>query len=544
MAYPPSMMPSIQKCASTRQERLNQSYHELTFDEKAKLLKDFHPDFNTKVKVALKVGANIGDLAPQEMERQVEAPSRITPADVNLDKVDYDTDILVIGSGGAGLSAALTASAAGARVLLATKLRMGDSNTIMAEGGIGAATNPEDSPAIHYVDTIIGGRGTNVKELVEVLVTEAPFIIDWLSSLGVNFDRKADGSLFNHRPGGHSRKRSHSIKDLTGLEIMRVMSDEVRNKGIPVLEFCPAVELIKDENGQCAGAVLQNLDNNQLLVVRAKSVIMATGGMGRLHPLGFPTSNHYGATADGIVMGYRAGAKLLYIESVQFHPTGTAWPEQLLGLLISEALRAQGAQVLNVDGEQFAANLETRDALAAAIIRECNARGKGVVTPAGIVGTWLDTPLIDMIHGPGTFQHRFAGIYSRFMGYGINPLEEPILVYPTQHYQNGGMVINTNGETTVPNLYAAGEVSGGVHGQNRLGSNSLLDIFVFGRRSAEHAARHVRDVTLGKLTLKHLDEYSDNLKDAGIRTDVRSPMLLPDYRFENALTKVVKMDAE
>ncbi len=544
MAYPPSMMPSIQKCASTRQERLNQSYHELTFDEKAKLLKDFHPDFNTKVKVALKVGANIGDLAPQEMERQIEAPSRITPADVNLDKVDYDTDILVIGSGGAGLSAALTASAAGARVLLATKLRMGDSNTIMAEGGIGAATNPEDSPAIHYVDTIIGGRGTNVKELVEVLVTEAPFIIDWLSSLGVNFDRKADGSLFNHRPGGHSRKRSHSIKDLTGLEIMRVMSDEVRNKGIPVLEFCPAVELIKDENGQCAGAVLQNLDNNQLLVVRAKSVIMATGGMGRLHPLGFPTSNHYGATADGIVMGYRAGAKLLYIESVQFHPTGTAWPEQLLGLLISEALRAQGAQVLNVDGEQFAANLETRDALAAAIIRECNARGKGVVTPAGIVGTWLDTPLIDMIHGPGTFQHRFAGIYSRFMGYGINPLEEPILVYPTQHYQNGGMVINTNGETTVPNLYAAGEVSGGVHGQNRLGSNSLLDIFVFGRRSAEHAARHVRDVTLGKLTLKHLDEYSDNLKDAGIRTDVRSPMLLPDYRFENALTKVVKMDAE
>lgn len=544
MAYPPSMMPSIQKCASTRQERLNQSYHELTFDEKAKLLKDFHPDFNTKVKVALKVGANIGDLAPQEMERQIEAPSRISPADVNLDKVDYDTDILVIGSGGAGLSAALTASAAGARVLLATKLRMGDSNTIMAEGGIGAATNPEDSPAIHYVDTIIGGRGTNVKELVEVLVTEAPFIIDWLSSLGVNFDRKADGSLFNHRPGGHSRKRSHSIKDLTGLEIMRVMSDEVRNKGIPVLEFCPAVELIKDENGQCAGAVLQNLDNNQLLVVRAKSVIMATGGMGRLHPLGFPTSNHYGATADGIVMGYRAGAKLLYIESVQFHPTGTAWPEQLLGLLISEALRAQGAQVLNVDGEQFAANLETRDALAAAIIRECNARGKGVVTPAGIVGTWLDTPLIDMIHGPGTFQHRFAGIYSRFMGYGINPLEEPILVYPTQHYQNGGMVINTNGETTVPNLYAAGEVSGGVHGQNRLGSNSLLDIFVFGRRSAEHAARHVRDVTLGKLTLKHLDEYSDNLKDAGIRTDVRSPMLLPDYRFENALTKVVKMDAE
>ena len=243
-------------------------------------------------------------------------------------------------------------------------------------------------------------------------------------------------------------------------------------------------------------------------------------------------------------MGYRAGAKLIYIESVQFHPTGTAWPEQLLGLLISEALRAQGAQVLNVDGQTFAANLETRDALAAAIIRECNSRGKGVETPAGIVGAWLDTPLIDMIHGPGTFQRRFAGIYSRFMGYGINPLEEPILVYPTQHYQNGGMTITPNGETTVPNLYAAGEVSGGVHGQNRLGANSLLDIFVFGRRSAEHAARHVRNVTLGKLTLKHLDEFSENLREAGIKTDVRSPMLLPDYRFENALTKITHIEAE
>ncbi len=544
MAYPASMMPSIQKCAATRQARLGASFPELTFDEKAKLLQDFHPDFNTKVKKPLRIGANKGDLAPQEMARQIEAPSRISPSDVNLEKVDYDTDILVIGSGGAGLSAALTASSLGARVILATKLRMGDSNTIMAEGGIAAATNPEDSPAIHFVDTIVGGRGTNVRELVEVLVKEAPFIVEWLSSLGVYFDRKADGALFNHRPGGHSRKRSHSIKDLTGLEIMRVMSDEVRNKNIDFLEFCPAVELIKDDQGQCAGAVLQNLDNNQLLVVRAKCVIMATGGMGRLHPLGFPTSNHYGATADGIVMGYRAGAKLLYIESVQFHPTGTAWPEQLLGLLISEALRAQGAQVLNVEGNQFAANLETRDALAAAIIRECNARGKGVVTPAGIVGTWLDTPLIDMIHGPGTFRHRFAGIYTRFMSYGINPIEEPILVYPTQHYQNGGMVINTNGETTIPNLYAAGEVSGGVHGQNRLGANSLLDIFVFGRRSAEHAASKCKNVSLGKLTLSHIDDYAAELHDAGVKTDVRSPMLLPDYRFENALTKIVHMEAE
>lgn len=542
MAYPASMMPSIQKCAETRQARLNATFPELTFEAKAQLLEDYHPDFNTKVKTPLRLGANVGDLAPQEMARQIEAHSRITPDMVDLSRVDYETDILVIGSGGAGLSAAITAHAQGAKVLLATKLRMGDSNTIMAEGGIGAATNPEDSPAIHFVDTLIGGRFTNVRELVQVLVTEAPFIVEWLSELGVNFDRNPDGTLFNHRPGGHSRRRSHSIKDLTGMEIMHVLSDEVRNREIPVLEFCPAVELILDDQGQCAGAVLQNLDNGQLLVVRAKSVIMATGGMGRLHPLGFPTTNHYGATADGIVMGYRAGAKLLYIESVQFHPTGTAWPEQILGLLISEAVRAQGAQVLNVDGEMFAANLETRDALAAAIIRECSTRGKGVQTPTGIVGVWLDTPLIDMIHGPGCFQHRFASIYTRFTSYGINPLEEPILIYPTQHYQNGGMVINTKGESTVPNLYAAGEVSGGVHGQNRLGSNSLLDIFVFGRRSGQNAAEHVRSVKLGKLTLEHLNKWNKDMDAAGITTSVQSPLLLPDYTFEKAVTKVTHMD--
>ncbi len=537
------MMPSIQKANATRKARFGTMHPELTVEEKAKLLHDFHPDFNVKVKQVLRVGANTGDLAPAEMAALIEAPSCIRPGDVDLTNPHYTTDILIIGSGGAGLSAAITAKAAGVEVLLATKLRSGDSNTIMAEGGIAAATDEADSPAIHYVDTIIGGRGTNVIELVEMLVNEAPFILDWLSSLGVNFDRRADGSLFSHRPGGHSRRRSHSVMDLTGLEIMRVLSDEAKNQEIEILEFCPAVELIMDDKGQCAGAVLKNLDNGELLVVKAKAVIMATGGMGRLHPLGFPTSNHYGATADGIVMGYRAGAKLIYIESVQFHPTGTAWPEQLLGLLISEALRAQGAQVLNCEGEMFAANLETRDALAAAIIRECNARGKGVVTPVGIVGTWLDTPLIDMIHGPGTFVKRFAGIYSRFMGYGINPLEEPILVYPTQHYQNGGMIINTEGETTIPNLYAAGEVSGGVHGQNRLGANSLLDIFVFGRRSGKAAAEKIRSVTSGRLTLEHLDAYNNALNEAGVATNVRSPMILPDYRFEKALTKIAHMEA-
>jgi len=538
MSYPQGMQASIKNVTQTRDQRLSTTFPELTVEQKAQLLKQYHPDFNTAVKRKLVVGSNRDDLVPNELADLLEAPSRLNRDMVNLDKIDYQTGLLVIGCGGGGMSAALTAKETGADVLLTTKLRMGDSNTIMAEGGIGASTGKEDSPVIHYVDTLIGGRGTNVPELVEALVNEAPFIIDWLSSLGVNFDRLPDGGYFTHRPGGHSRRRSHSIKDLTGLEIMRVLGDEVRNQGIEILEFCPAVELLMDDKGQCAGAVLQNLDTDTPVVVQAKATILATGGMGRLHPLGFPTSNHYGATADGLVMAYRPGAKLIDAESVQFHPTGTAWPEQVLGLLISEAVRAQGAQVLNVDGQMFAAPLETRDALAAAIIRECSDRNKGVQTLTGMVGVWLDTPLIDMIHGSGTFKSRFAGIYTRFQEYGIDPIKEPILIYPTQHYQNGGIAINPSGETSIPNLYAAGEVSGGVHGQNRLGSNSLLDIFVFGRRAGKHAAGKVGRISTGKLTLEHINEFEKELSDSGVVSDITSPMILPDYRFDKALTVI------
>ena len=544
MSYPGIMRTSIQKAESTRKYRLAQSHPELGVDEKKQLLERYHPDFNPDVKRALKVGANKGDLAPQELADLLEAPSCLNPAPLDLRHPHYQTDILIIGSGGGGLSAALLAQENGARVLIATKLRLGDSNTIMAEGGIGAATGEKDSPVIHYVDTLVGGRGTNVAELVDVLVNDAPFIVEWLSSLGVNFDRLADGSYFTHRPGGHSRRRSHSVMDLTGLEIMRALCDEVRNRGISLLEFCPAVELIMDADGQCAGAVLQNLDTDSPLVVQSKITILATGGMGRLHPMGFPTSNHYGATADGLVMAYRAGARLLYAESVQFHPTGIAWPEQMLGLLISEALRAQGAQVLNCYGEMFAASLETRDALAAAIIRECGHRAKGVQTPTGMIGAWLDTPMIDMIHGPGTFKQRFAGIDSRFQAHGIDAITEPILVYPTQHYQNGGIAINTKGETSIPNLYAVGEVSGGVHGQNRLGSNSLLDIFVFGRRAGQDAAAKAGRITRGETTLAHVSDYEKQLHDAGIVTDKTSPLIMPDYRFERALTSVTHVEGE
>ena len=538
MAYPIEMQDSIRKVETSRGHRMEGSFRRLNFAEKAKLLETYHPDFRLAEKREIPIGPNKEDMAPSEFVALLESPSRLNPEAVDLEKVDYKIDVLVIGGGGAGVTTALLAKENGADVLLATKLRLGDSNTIMAEGGIGAATSPEDSPVIHYIDTIVGGRGKNIPELVEALVNDAPFIVEWLTNLGVNFDRLPDGSYFTHMPAGHSRKRSHSVKDITGLEIMRVLCDEIRNQEINVLEFSPAIELLLDDQGQCAGAVLFNFDTEQYTVVQAKATLIATGGIGRLHIQGFPTSNHYGATADGLVMAYRAGAKLIYMDFIQYHPTGIAWPEQMLGLLISEALRAQGAQVVNGEGEMFVDRLETRDALSAAIIRECGERNRGVLTPTGMVGVWLDTPLIDRIGGEGTFLRRFAGIHSRFKKYNIDPAREPILIYPTQHYQNGGIETKVNGETNIPNLYVAGEVAGGVHGHNRLGSNSLVDIFVFGRRAGMDIARKIGQVKIGRLSLEHIKVYNEALQNAQIVSETCSPMLLPDYRFEKALTTV------
>jgi len=538
MPYPVEMQNSIKKVEDSRAFRKDQGYPKFESAEKTRLLEAYHPDFVMNKKREIRIGPNQGQLAPKELVQLLESPSRLSPDAVDLTKVDYKTDILIIGGGGAAGTAALSAKEQGANVLIATKLRLADSNTIMAEGGISAATLPEDSPVIHYIDTMIGGRFKNIPELVETLVTDAPFIVEWLTNMGVNFDRNPDGTYFTHMPGGHSRRRSHSIKDLTGLEIMRVLGDEIRNQEINVLEFSPAVELILDEQGQCAGAVLLNFDTDQYIIVEAKATILATGGIGRLHPQGFPTSNHYGATADGLIMAYRAGARLIYIDFIQYHPTGMAWPDQMLGLLVSEAVRAQGAQLVNVDGDIFVDRLETRDAVAAAIIRECGERGKGVLTPTGMAGVWLDTPLIDQIGGDGTFLRRFAGIHKRFARHNIDPIKEPILVYPTQHYQNGGIQTDTNSETDIPNLYAVGEVQGGIHGHNRLGANSLVDIFVFGRRAGKYAAQRLGETKMGRLSLEHIKTYNEWLCKEQISTKKVSPLLLPDYRFEKALTNI------
>jgi succinate dehydrogenase / fumarate reductase flavoprotein subunit len=285
-----------------------------------------------------------------------------------------------------------------------------------------------------------------------------------------------------------------------------------------------------DDKGQVAGAILQNLETGEHLVVRAKCTIIATGDSGRLHYQSFATTNHYGATGDGLVLAYRVGAKLLHQDTYQYHPTGAAYPAQIVGQLVTAKVRGLGAQVVNAEGEQFVYHLETRDAEAAAIIRECSERGKGVETPSGMKGVWLDSPMIDIIHGPGTIEKRLPAMVRQFKRFGIDITVDPMLVYPTAHYQNGGIAIKPDGSVKgVPNLYAAGAVTGGVHGRNRLMGNSLLEINVFGRRAGRAAALRAKEVKLGKLTLAHMDEWNKKLEEAGIENPIVSPILLPDY---------------
>jgi succinate dehydrogenase / fumarate reductase flavoprotein subunit len=533
------MQASIKKLEATRLSRAKEEIPMLSLKERKELLQKFHPDYREGGRREIKVGVNKGERVPNELADLFEGASVVRPDEIDLTHVKKEVDVLAIGGGGGGASAALFAVEHGAKTLITTKLRFGDSNTIMAEGGIQAAVGKFDSPALHYLDTMGGGGFQNLPNLVGALVSDAPMILEWLARLGVMFDRKDDGDLLASFAGGQCRRRVHSAADYTGMEIMRILRDEVYNKGIDIMEFCPAVELVLDEKRRCAGAVFINLDTEERFVIRAKTVILATGGIGRLHIQNFPTTNHYGATADGLVIANRAGAKIIFMDAIQFHPTGTAYPEQLLGLLVSEAFRGWSAQLVNGEGKRFINELETRDITSSATIREVVERKNGVTTPTGMRGVWLDTPLVELNKGEGTIHRIFPHLFHRFHTYGIDITEEPILVYPTQHYQNGGIFIDEYGETTVKNLFAAGEVSGGVHGRNRLGGNSLLDIFVFGRRAGIQAALRAKEIVIGKLSLNHVVEYEKELERSGIfKKQMKAPLLLPDYRYEKALTKV------
>ena len=542
--YPEELKDLIKAVEKTRPERVEKArrgehFPALTLEQRKEWLSKYHPDYKKEGKREVRVGPNKGELLPEEVVDILESRSRVNPKEVDLGTVDIETDVLVIGGGGAGTAAALTAQEAACKVVIATKLRHGDSNTVMAEGGIQGATQEGDSPYYHYLDVIGGGHFSNDPKLVAALTNDAPLIIKWLEDLGMMFDKEEDGRLRVRHGGGTCRKRMHSAGDMTGAEIMRVIRDEARNRAadIRVLEFSPAVELILDDKGRCAGAILYNLETGEFLRVKAKSVIMATGGGGRLHIQGFACTNHYGATADGLVMAYRAGVRNILMDSTQYHPTGAVFPEQNVGLLITEKVRGLGAQLLNIDGEQFCFPLEPRDVETSCIIRECTDIGKGVRTPIGRVGVWLDSPMIDLLHGEGTVRKELPAKYIQFIRHGIDISKEPMLIYPTLHYQNGGIEIREKGDTALPGFFSAGEVTGGVHGRNRLMGNSLLDILVFGRRAGAAAAKHARKAKLGRLTLSHVEKFDRELHEAGIEDAPVGPMLLPDYTPEEVKSR-------
>jgi len=538
--YPATMRESIEKVEATRKQRLQDGPPTpMSPEQREEVLNEWHPDYKADRKRDLAVGPSKGARMPHEVADLFEAYPLVEPGAVDLSKPDLAVQVLILGGGGAASVAALFAREEGIPtddILMVTKLRHGDCNSIMAQGGIQAADREPDSPAIHYLDVLGGGHYTNKPELVRALVTDGPMLIDWHEQLGALYD-KVDGQYLEAHGGGTSRMRMHSAKDYTGMELMRVLRDEVRNVGIPVLEFAPAVELLLDANGHAAGAVLFNLETEETMVVRANATVLATGGFGRLHIQGYPTTNHYGATADGLILAYRAGARVIDMDSVQYHPTGVAYPAAILGQLATEKLRNQGAEPVNADGASFVFPLEPRDVEAAAIIRECYGNDRGVTTPSEIRGVWLDTPMIDAIHGPGTLKSRLAAMWMMWNRHGIDITVDPALVFPTLHYQTGGVEIDAAGRTDVPGLFAGGEVAGGVHGKNRLMGNSLLDYNVFGRRAGITAAAWAKLHRPETLGLKHVEAYANELKSAGIEPERAAPMILPDYRREAVLAR-------
>ena len=513
---------SLEQVELSRPSRMEEPPQALSPAEAEKLIDEYHPDRAGKARTIHAGPCAGGQLFPLELADLLESDS---PLPANFDpSIDVETDVLILGGGGAGVASALDLESSGFNVHLATKLRLGDSNTVMAEGGIQSALGPEDSPQRHYADAFVGGHGDNDPELLRILCGQGPESIRWLTGKGALFDRDPDGSFRLRAGGGTSTPRVLACRDYTGLEIMRVLRDALLTGPTNLLQNHSAVELLDNGAGRVTGAVLWDSQTGKLVTVSARAVILATGGSGQLHYQGYPTSNHFGATGDGLVLAYRQGAGLIHMDSCQYHPSGSIFPEALAGQLVTESIRSMGAHILNAQGQRFIDEMTYRDVVASAIIREA-AEHRGVQTPAGKRGVWLDTPLIERKHGEGTLRRQFPGLIHRFARYDIDPAKQPVLIYPTLHYQNGGVKIDTGCRTEVDGLWAAGEVTGGLHGTNRLMGNSLLDIIVFGRRAAESVRQNLPE--RGEVTLSQLKKYREELNKVGHRPQTVSPQIFP-----------------
>jgi aspartate oxidase len=384
-------------------------------------------------------------------------------------------DVLVIGSGASGLAAAVSADRAGARVALATKGSLQSCNSAKAQGGIQAAFGEDDSPEQHAEDVWRNSHETANMELVEILTSEAPSAIHWLEELGVEFTRE-NGGYRLARCGGASRKRLLQVGDRTGHAITKALREVVESSTITTFPGSPLRALEPGWRARCGEHDLE-----------AATVVLAAGGRcyREAEERGELSTNHPGATGETTQIALALGAEARDLDALQYHPNGGAWPPNMQGYSIPETTRAYGAVLLNADGDEFTDSLGPRDVVSQAIVDEV-AKGKGVETPDGRPAVYLDTTRISAHDAELSLPYMLR----RYRAGGIDPLGERIFTYPVLHYQNGGLVIDANAQTTVEGLYACGEIAGGTHGRNRMMGNSLLECVVFGRRAGHAAARN------------------------------------------------------
>ncbi len=408
------------------------------------------------------------------------------------DHQTHEYDVIVIGAGGAGLRAAIEASAQGAKTALVCKSLLGKAHTVMAEGGMAAAlanVDKSDNWQTHFRDTVLGGKYMGHWRMQQLHAQESPERALELERWGAVFDRTPEGKISQRAFGGHTYKRLAHVGDRTGLEMIRTLQDRGVHQGVDVFMECTVVDLLKD-GGRVVGAFAYWRETGKFVVFKARAVIMATGGIGKMFRV---TSNSWEYTADGHALALRAGAELIDMEFMQFHPTGMVWPPGVKGLLVTEAVRGEGGLLTNTKGERFMERydpkrmeLSTRDLVAKAIYTEVK-EGRG--TEHG--GVWLDISHRDAEY----IKKKLPSMYHQFKDLAdVDITRAPMEVGPTAHYVMGGIrVVPETAAATVPGLFAAGECSGGMHGANRLGGNSLSDLVVFGKRAGEGAAAFARE---------------------------------------------------
>ena len=450
----------------------------------------------------------------------------------------FEHDVLVIGAGGAGLRAAIEASASGVSVGLICKSLLGKAHTVMAEGGMAAAmgnVDDRDNWKVHFTDTMRGGQYVNNWRMAELHAKEAPDRVKELEAWGAVFDRTKDGKILQRNFGGHRYPRLAHVGDRTGLELIRTLQDHGIHQGIEVYMEVTVLDLLKDGD-RVVGCFAYEREHGRFRVFKAKSVVLATGGVGRAFKI---TSNSWEGTGDGHALAYRAGAELIDMEFIQFHPTGMVWPPSVRGILVTEGVRGEGGILTNSEGRRFmfddipdnykdqtADNPEegwryvtgdknarrppellTRDHVARCIVREVK-EGRG--SPHG--GVFLDIAWIKekISNSAEHIKKKLPSMYHQFMQLAnLDITTTPMEVGPTTHYIMGGIHVNADTQaSTVPGLFAAGECASGINGANRLGGNSLSDLLVFGKRAGEYAAEYAKENSPGQVNNDQIEELS------------------------------------